>query len=154
MTRKPVDITNDSGIQRKKWSSGVVRVAEGSLRLIEAGAPYGELDAATIQRDIERAFHQFIGPIAATQPNDPEPILKMAPTQTSVTAQTQGAPQITLTIRADTYRFTPQRDITAFEATRIMALLIPALVTTISAQDLASWWDEAGPDIWRHFSAT
>ena len=72
--------------------------------------------------------------------------------QQTVTAQTQ-PPQITLTIRSDTYRFTPQRDITAFEATRIMALLIPALVTPIAAQDLASWWDEAGPGIWRHFSA-
>ena len=74
-------------------------------------------------------------------------------TTTNATIQTLRPPQINLRIRSDTYRFTPQRDITAFEATRIMSLLIPMMVTTIAPIDLDSWWDEAGPSIWRHFTA-
>ena len=113
-----------------------------------------KLDAAHMQ-EIRAAIERLVDEIYGYQFVGSGSLTSATLMQQTATVQTQGGPpQITLTIRSDTYRFTPQRDITAFEATRIMALLIQRLTASISNQDLISWWDEAGPGIWRHFSAT
>ena len=102
--------------------------------------------SAALERVRDEVYgYQFVGSGTVTSATLMQPT---APVQTQ-----GGPPKITLHIRSEIYRFTPQRDITAFEASRIMAILIQRLTASIAAADIASWWDDAGPDIWRHFSA-